>query len=504
MTFREVRTRFAPSPTGTIHLGSLRTALFAWLWARHCGGKFLLRIEDTDNKRFDPGSVASIVNCLQWLGLDWDEGPDIGGPFGPYTQSERGQIYRDHAEQLITEHKAYCCFCSRERLQQLRESQKARNEQPRYDGACRDLSAEEVATRRAAGESYTVRLRIPSLERITFKDVIRGDITVSTSTLQDPILLKSDGMAVYHLAAVVDDHLMQISHVLRGEEWIATGPYHVMLYEAFGWEFPVWVHLPVILNPDGKGKMSKRNTGKHLMPVNVEDFVAAGFLPDAMFNFLSLLGWTPNATKDMFSRQELIDRFELDQISPSAAKMPYEKLDWMNREYLRSLSPQTFRDVATPFLAQAFNRSETVVARMESLNYVLPELQTRVKTLGEVSDWLPWAFKSAAEIEYEPVEMLIGRKLDSTQSAKVLQTCLELLEEANPFEPEVLRDLFSKEAQALNLKLGSMLGPPRGAISGSKVSPPLFEMMAVLGKNECRERILRAHSVLTSKSVTMA
>ena len=504
MTYNEVRTRFAPSPTGTVHLGSLRTALFTWLWARHCGGKFLLRIEDTDKKRFDPESFSSIVNSLRWLGLDWDEGPDIGGPFGPYTQSERGLIYRDYAEQLISEHKAYCCFCSPERLQQLRERQKSANKQPKYDGACRDLSTVEAATRKAAGEPYTVRMRIPSLERITFTDVIRGDISVSTGTLQDPILLKSDGMAVYHLAVVVDDHLMQISHVLRGEEWLATAPYHVMLYKAFGWEIPALVHLPVILNPDGKGKMSKRNSGERMMPVNVEDFMAAGFLPDAMFNFLSLLGWTPDASEEMFSRQELINKFELDQISPSASKMPYEKLDWMNGEYLRSLSPQTFRAVATPFLAQAFTRSEADLACMEGLKYVLPEVQTRVKTLGDVSEWLPWAFKSATEMEYEPVDMLIGRKLDEKESARVLQTCLELLEDADPFEPEILKDLFSKSARTLNLKLGSMLGPPRGAISGSKVSPPLFEMMAALGRKECRDRIRRAHSVLITESETQA
>ena len=494
----KVRTRFAPSPTGAVHLGSLRTALFAWLWARHSHGDFVLRIEDTDTRRSDPGSLASIMDGLRWLGLDWDEGPDVGGPFGPYTQSERGPLYRDHARHLLSAGKAYRCFCQPERLQRLREAQRAAKQQPKYDGACRHLTDAESAERAAAGEPFTFRLRLPARDKITFRDVIRGDITVATSTLQDPILVKSDGMAVYHLAVVVDDHCMHISHVLRGEEWIATAPYHVLLYEAFGWEMPAWVHLPVILNPDGKGKMSKRHQGDRQLPVNVKDFVTAGILPDAMFNFLSLLGWTPDASEELFTRQELIDRFELAMISPSAAKMPYDKLDWMNGEYLRRLSPQEFRAVSTPFLARAFGKPETEVETMVGLDYVLSEVQTRIKTLREASDWLSWAFKSAADMEYEPVDMLIGRKLDALQSAEVLETCHGLLAEATSFEPEVLRELFQGAAQKLEMKLGSLLGPVRGAISGSRVSPPLFEMMATLGQHECQERIHRAHAALTA------
>ena len=500
MKINKVRTRFAPSPTGAVHLGSLRTALFAWLWARHSDGDFVLRIEDTDSKRFDPDSVASIMDGLRWLGLDWDEGPDIGGPFGPYTQSERARLYRDHAEYLLSEGKAYRCFCTPERLQKLRAELRAAKQQPKYDGACRRLDDAESARRAAAGEPFTVRLCLPARDKITFRDVIRGDIAVSVSTLQDPVLVKSDGMAVYHLAAVVDDHCMQISHVLRGEEWIATGPYHVWLYEAFGWEAPAWVHLPVILNPDGKGKMSKRDPGERQMPVNVKDFMTAGVLPDAMFNFLSLLGWTPDASEDLFTRQELIDRFELKTISPSAAKMPYDKLEWMNGEYLRRLSPQEFRAMSTPFLARAFVQQETEVAKMAGLDYVMSAIQTRVKMLGEVPDWLSWAFKSAADLEYEPIGMLIGRKLDALQSAEVLETCGALLDEVHPFEPEVLRDLFQALARQSELKLGSLLGPVRGAISGSRVSPPLFEMMAALGKQECQERIHRAHAALMAES----
>ncbi len=499
MTADNVRTRFAPSPTGAVHLGSLRTALFAWLWARHSAGDFVLRIEDTDAKRFDPDSTAGIMESLRWLGLDWDEGPDVGGPFGPYTQSERGDLYREHAQQLLSAGKAYRCFCPPERLQQLRKTQKAAKQQPRYDGACRHVTASAAAARAAAGEPFTVRLRLPARPRITVRDVVRGDITVAVSTLQDVILLKSDGMAVYHLAAVVDDHYMRISHVLRGEEWIATAPYHVLLYDAFGWEMPAWVHLPVILNPDGKGKMSKRHQGARQLPVTVKDFMTAGILPDAMFNFLSLLGWTPDASTELFTRQELIDKFALTMISPSAAHMPYDKLDWMNAEYLRRLSPQEFRDATLPFVARAFDRPETAVAQMTGLHYVLPEIQTRVKTLGEVADWLPWAFKSAADMTYAPVDILIGRKLDARQSAEVLEAGQALSAQASPFEPAVLREVFRGAAQNLDMPLGSLLGPIRGALSGSRVSPPLFEMMAALGRDECRQRLCRAHAVLTAE-----
>lgn len=496
MPDRPVRTRFAPSPTGAVHLGSLRTALFAWLCARNAAGSFVLRIEDTDSKRFDPLSAASIEEALRWLGLEWDEGPDIGGPFGPYTQSMRGPIYREHAEMLISAGHAYRCFCTPERLQELREAQKSAKKQPKYDGACRQLSAKESSSRRDSGKPFTVRLRLPEQREVTFHDIVRGDITVSTSTLQDAVLLKSDGMAVYHLAVVVDDYCMKISHVIRGEEWISSGPYHVLLYEAFGWEMPVWVHLPVVLNPDGKGKMSKRQLGKQSRPVMAKDFIEAGFLPDAMFNFLSLLGWTPDAAEELFERKELINRFELSKISPAAARMPYEKLDWINGEYIRKLSRREFRNASIPVLAKAFGKTEKEIEDMKGLDFVLTEIQSRVKTLAEVPNWLAWAFQAAADLVYEPLEILIGRKLDERQSVDVLRASIKLMDIANPFHPDVLSVQFGAAATSMDLKLGSLLGPVRGAISGSRVSPPLFEMMAALGREECKARAVRASDLL--------
>lgn len=497
-----VRTRFAPSPTGTLHLGSLRTALFAWLWARHGQGTFVLRIEDTDSRRYVPASVASIMDGLRWLGLEWDEGPDVGGPYAPYTQSQRGDLYRAHADRLLAAGRAYRCFCSPERLQALRAAQKQAKAPLRYDGACRALSRDETKRRQARGEPHTVRLAMPQEGTLTFPDLIRGDIAVAAASLQDPILLKSDGMAVYHLAAVVDDHLMAISHVLRGQEWIATAPYHCQLYAAFGWTPPVMAHLPVILNPHGKGKMSKRHQAPadRAQPVHVHEFRAAGIWPDAMFNFLALLGWTPDASQELFSRQELIDRFDIARISPAAAAMPYDKLNWMNGTYLRALSGEAFKAAAAPFLAQAFGGSEAAIQARSELDYVWPEIQTRVKTLAECPSWLTWAFQTADQMVYAPPDLLIGRQLDAAQSAAVLAAAADLTAAAEPFEPERLHALFAAAAQARGLRAGSFFGPVRGALAGTKVSPPLFAMMAALGRAESLQRLRRAQAELAQRA----
>lgn len=496
-----VRTRFAPSPTGTLHLGSLRTALFAWLWARHCDGTFILRIEDTDHKRFDPASVASIMDGLAWLDLDWDEGPDIGGPYGPYTQSERGDLYQAHVTRLLDTGRAYRCYCTPERLQQMRERQQAARQQPRYDRTCRRLSPAQAEARQARGEAYTVRLAMPEDGTVTFPDLIRGEISVAAASLQDPILLKSDGTALYHLAAAVDDHLMQISHVLRGQEWIATAPYHFALYRAFGWTPPVMVHLPVILNPHGQGKMSKRRqveagTGQ---PVYVHEFAAAGVLPDAMFNFLSLLGWTPDASAELFDREELIERFDLARISPSAAAMPYDKLSWMNGVYIRQLAPQDFRKVAVPFLAQAFQRTEAEIETVSGLDWVLPEIQTRVKSLSECAQWVDWLFREADQMAYEDTGILIGRKLDAAQSADILERSAGIMQETAPFDPDTLHASFAEVARALEIRAGSFFGPVRGALSGARVSPPLFAMMAALGREEAVLRVRQARACLLAR-----
>ena len=493
-----VRTRFAPSPTGSMHLGSLRTALFTWLWARHNDGDFVLRIEDTDSKRFDPASISSITKGLEWLGLDWDEGPSKGGNYGPYTQSKRGAIYRRVAGELIDSGKAYRCFCTPARLQQLREMQEASNLPRKYDRACRQLGQEQVEAKLKAGVSFAVRLAMPTDGKITFPDLIRGEIEVDASSLQDPIVLKSDGMALYHLAVVVDDHFMKITHVLRGQEWLATAPYHFMLYRALGWDPPVMVHLPVILNPNGKGKMSKRHlrSNGQFFPVHVHEFAQAGYLPDAMFNFLALLGWTPEAEQEIFHRHELIERFDIARIAPSAAAMPYDKLNWMNGEYLRSLSHDSFQEMVIPILVRAFSRRQEEIESMTGLRYVLPDVQSRIKTLEECPSWLDWLFRRTEEMEYTDLALLMGRGLDAAQSAFVLQKCTQLLQVTEPFLPERLHEAFRNAASELEIKAGSFFGPVRGALSGSRVSPPLFSMMAALGREESLARIIKARNRL--------
>ncbi|MCY4409896.1 MAG: glutamate--tRNA ligase, partial [Caldilineaceae bacterium] len=312
------RVRFAPSPTGHLHLGGLRTALFDWLWARKTGGQFILRIEDTDRRRFDPESMDSLIRGLRWLGLDWDEGPDIGGPFAPYVQSQRQEIYQEKAQELIDRGHAYRCFCTPERLASLRDEQRRAGRRTGYDRHCRTLSDAERSQREAEGISSVIRFAVP-LDGVTvYHDLVRGDIQVENRHLQDEILLKADGLPTYHLAAMVDDNLMKITHVLRGEEWLATAPIHKLIVDAFGWEMPVLVHLPVILDPSGKGKMSKRKklvAGKEFLAL-VHEFQDAGYLPDAMFNFLTNVGWNFDPEEEVFSREEAIERFCLDEINP--------------------------------------------------------------------------------------------------------------------------------------------------------------------------------------------
>ncbi|GIV96316.1 MAG: hypothetical protein KatS3mg057_0973 [Herpetosiphonaceae bacterium] len=297
---RPVRTRFAPSPTGYLHIGSMRTVLFNWLFARHHGGQFILRIEDTDRKRYVPGAEEQVVQSIRMIGLDIDEGPEIGGPYGPYRQSERLDIYHKLAAELEAQGYLYRCYCSPERLEQVNRERQARKEPPGYDRLCRRLSPEERAACEADGRAYVLRLAVPLEGETTVPDLIRGDITIRNSTLNDLVMIKSDGYPTYHFAAIVDDHLMQISHVLRGDEWIATAPYHILLYKFFGWEMPVWVHLPQVLGPDGK-KLSKRHGD-----TAINEYLEKGYLPEAIVNFLALIGWSYDETTELMTREELI------------------------------------------------------------------------------------------------------------------------------------------------------------------------------------------------------
>ena len=388
------RVRFAPSPTGHLHLGGLRTALFDWLWARKTGGQFILRIEDTDRKRFDPDSLESLESGLRWLGLEWDEGPDIGGPFSPYVQSQRQKIYREKAQDLVDKGAAYRCYCTPERLATMREEQRQAGKGTGYDRHCRNLSYEEKKQREAEGVPSVIRFAVPLEGFTVFDDLLRGEIRVENRQLQDEVLLKADGLPTYHLAAMVDDKLMEITHVLRGEEWLATAPIHKLIVEAFGWEMPVLVHLPVILDPSGKGKMSKRKkmvAGKEFLAL-VYEFQDSGYLPDAMFNFLTNVGWNFDPDHEVFSREEAIERFRLEEINPSAAALPYEKLDWLNGLYIRELTPSALKSALLPFLSRQLGVSETDLQADRKLDVLIPVIQERIKRLDEAADWIRLGF----------------------------------------------------------------------------------------------------------------
>ncbi len=388
MSNKPTRVRFAPSPTGYLHIGSARSALFNWLYARHTGGKFVLRIEDTDQKRLVTDALDDFAAGLRWLGCQWDEGPEVGGPYGPYFQSQRLQIYQTWANWLVEHGHAYRCYCTEERLAQVREQQTAAKEQTGYDRHCRYLTSEQRAQHDAAGDPFVVRLAVEPLDgSTTFQDAIRGNITFEHSLLQDAVLLKSDGWPTYHLAAVVDDHLMEISHIMRSDEWLMG----VLLYQAFGWEPPVWAHLPVILNPNGKGKMSKRYAvgadGKSI-PVLLKEYIAAGYLPEAMVNFLSNVGWNLDGSTEVFTPEQAIAAFAITAINPSPAAFPYDKLVWLNGVYIRQLDDDDLHQRLLPFVAAGVGLSVEAMAARPELRPAVPLIKERIKTLAEAAPML--------------------------------------------------------------------------------------------------------------------
>ena len=488
---KPARVRFAPSPTGYLHLGSLRTALFDWLFARHTGGQFILRIEDTDQKRYNPESLQDMMSGLRWLGLYWDEGPDIGGPYGPYVQTERKEIYQEQVERLLESGQAYRCYCTQEELEEMREAQRQRGEQQGYDRRCRNLTAEERAQREAEGRNYVVRLATP-LEGVTVvHDLVRGDIEIENSSLRDPIIMKADGLPTYHFAVVVDDHLMHITHIIRGDEWISSAPLHKLLYAAFGWEMPQLVHMSLILDPSGKGKMSKRKKvvdGKEYLAL-VREFIAAGYLPDAMFNFLTNIGWNYDPEQEVFTREQAIERFDVADLTPAPAVLPYAKLEWLNGVYIREMDPADLQKHLAPFLAKQLGLDEDELLKSERLAKLIPLIQERIKVLTDAAEKVDWAFVNADQITYPDPSLLLGKKLDAAQSLAVLREGREILAGVPDFTPAELEPAFRQAADESQIKVGSYLGPFRVAITGKTVAPPLFESMEVLGRDETLTRV---------------
>jgi len=476
MAEREIRTRVAPSPTGDPHVGTAYQALFNYAFAKSRGGTFVLRIEDTDRARSTEASETAILDALRWLGLAWDEGPDVGGPHGPYRQSERTAVYREHVDRLLAEGHAYRCFCTRERLNALRTRQGASTG---YDRHCRELDPVEAAARAAAGEACVVRMKIPTEGECVMHDLLRGGITREWSLVDDQVILKSDGFPTYHLANVVDDHLMGISHVIRGEEWINSVPKHLKLYEYFGWEPPVFCHLPLLRNNDSnKTKLSKRKN-----PTSIGYYRRAGFLPEALLNFLGMMGWVMPNGEEKFSLKEMVSNLELETISLGGPVFDTEKLKWLNGRYLReNLSADTLYDTLSGW---ALNR--------EYLGKIIPLVQPRLETLAD------WGFLTAPFFADEvPVqaEDLVMKGKDQAELLTILQMTAWKLDEQRDFSAGAIETLFRELAEAFETKPRDFNVPFYVALSGSRVWTPLYESMEVLGSDMVRMRLRRALGVL--------
>jgi glutamyl-tRNA synthetase len=483
-----VRVRFAPSPTGYPHVGNMRTAMFNWLLARHTGGKFILRIEDTDVARRVKGALEAILDGLKWLGLDWDEGPEVGGPYGPYFQSQRLPLYREAAEKLVSRGDAYYCYCSPERLEEMRAEQVRRKQPPGYDRRCRDLTQKEREQREKEGITPVVRFKVPLEGRTHFNDLIWGEVVFENGTIDDFVLLKSDGYPTYHLANVVDDSAMKVSHVIRAEEWISSTPRHMLLYRALGLEPPKFVHHPMILGPD-RSKLSKRHGA-----VSILEYREQGYLPETMFNFLALIGWSLDDKTEIMSRQELVDNFSLERISKTGAIFNRDKLDWMNGVYLRSLSVEDFTQRVLPFLEKGLPPEVKRPLDIDYVSKIMPLVQERARTLtlkdmstlAEGPELVEFFFVD--ELDYEP-GLLIVKKMTQESAIQALEASKQRLEPIKGFDHESLEAVLRPLAGELGLKTGQLFGTLRVAVTGRTVAPPLFETMSVLGKQRCLRRI---------------
>lgn len=473
------RVRFAPSPTGYLHVGGLRTALYNYLFARRNNGKFILRIEDTDRTRYVEGAVENLISTLNWCGLDYDEGPVKGGDCGPYIQSERLDIYKEKCNELIEKGKAYYCFCSAERLTELRESQQKEKLQTKYDKHCMNLSKEEVEQKLAQGLPYVVRLNVEPDVKISFEDIIRGYVEFDSSTVDDQVLLKSDGYPTYHLANVIDDHMMKITHVIRGEEWLSSTPKHVLLYDFFGWEKPAFAHLPLLLNPD-KSKLSKRQGD-----VAVEDYRQKGFLKEALLNFVALLGWNAGDDKEFFEIGEMIDSFSLERVNKSGAVFNVEKLTWLNFEHLRKKTDSEVLNALRNELAASDYKDITYSD--EYLLKVVVAMRERVQFVKEYIEKSPYFFKAPEQYDEEVIKK--RWKEDTAEQLKKLADNFKVL--TNP-QKEDYEHALHKTAEELAIGNGKLIHGLRLAVSGMGTGPGLYDLLDIVGKEEVIARINKA------------
>lgn len=472
----EIRTRFAPSPTGYMHIGNLRTALYEYLIAKSQGGKFILRIEDTDQERLVEGAVDVIYNTMRMTGLHHDEGPDVGGEYGPYVQSERMGMYMDYAKELVEKGEAYYCFCTKERLESLKESNAEGAAFAKYDRHCLGLSQEEVQAKLDAGEPFVIRQKMPTEGTTTFSDVVYGDITVENAELDDQILMKADSFPTYNFANVVDDHLMKITHVVRGSEYLSSTPKYNLLYQAFGWEHPVYVHLPAVMR-DAHHKLSKRHGDK-----SFEDLVNEGYVVEAIMNYIALLGWSPSDNTEIFTLQELEQKFDMAGLSKSPSIFDIKKLTWMNSEYLKAMDFDKYYALAEPKLKEALGDTDLDLKKIAAL------LQKRLETLNDIPAMVQF-FKELPEYS---TELYTHKKMKTNDEIALssLEAVLPVLENLNDWNTDSIHDTLMALVPTLGIKNGQLLWPVRTALSGEPTSPGgAMELADILGKEESIRRI---------------
>src|SRR3989339_711261 len=475
-----IRVRFAPSPTGALHIGGARTALFNWLFARNQGGKFILRIEDTDRERSTLESNRAIFDGLKWLGLDWDEGPNVGGQHGPYYQTERVELHRQYAQQLVKEGKAYHCFCSAEQLKQRRLEAEARKEAPRYDGTCRKLSEEEIKKTLAAGCPSVIRFMLPPLGDTTVEDMVRGKVVFKNDLLDDFVILKSDNFPTYNFACVIDDHLMEITHVIRGDDHLSNTPRQILLYQAFGWSLPQFAHIPMILGKD-KARLSKRHGA-----TSVIEYDKIGYLPEAMINYIAKLGWGCG-DQEVFSREELIQKFTLKSITKSSAVFDVDKLNWLNGKYIRQILPERLFTLCEPLLIEAYGNHD-----VEYLKKVVSAFHDRLVLIPDIVSLSTYFFQDVTEYDPGGVE----KYFKTDKAKKVLETLKEKLAGLEPFTRESIEPVFKELAKELDVKLGMIIHPCRLALTGTLDSPPMYDVVELLGKEKVGLRLEKALSSL--------
>jgi glutamyl-tRNA synthetase len=468
-----VRTRIAPSPTGDPHVGTAYIALFNLCFARQHGGQFILRIEDTDQVRSTAKSEADIMNALHWLQLDWDEGPDIGGPHGPYRQSERADIYIKHVAQLVDQGDAFYCFCTAERLDELRKKQQDNKEQPGYDGHCLHLSAEQVQKKLAAFEDHVIRMRVPREGNCIVRDMLRDSVEIPWAQVDMQVLMKSDGLPTYHLANVVDDHLMQISHVIRGEEWISSAPKHLLLYQYFGWQAPVLCHMPLLRNAD-KSKLSKRKN-----PTSIGYYQRMGYLPEALANYLGMMGWSMPDGRELFSLKEMVENFNIDRVSLGGPVFDTEKLDWLNGRYLRE--KLTEEEFMTRFAQWAFQK--------DKLEAIVPLIKPRVERFTDVAGMTQLFFNGLPQLSAESFSAL---RVSAEECPRLLQIVAWRIEELRCWNKSTIEEMLGDLAQRLEIKIREFLQPLFIAIAGSTVSVSVTDSMAILGLDVVRARLRQA------------